>query len=84
MGIIHRARRLYELKQSCQCDSKTGRAKIGRIGASGRGSVNSCIGGMMETIQKANGALSEEMTLVRAAKAGDMGAFEQLVSKPAV
>ena len=35
----------------------------------------------METIQKANGALSEEMTLVRAAKAGDMGAFEQLVNR---
>ncbi len=42
--------------------------------------VKICIGMSMETIQKTNEA-AEEMSLVRAAKAGDIGAFEQLVRR---
>lgn len=35
----------------------------------------------MNTIQKLNGPISDEMKLVRAAKAGDISAFEQLVRR---
>src|SRR5512142_3464658 len=35
----------------------------------------------MALIQKVNEPVSDEMVLVRAAKAGDIGAFEQLVRK---
>jgi RNA polymerase sigma-70 factor (ECF subfamily) len=45
-----------------------------------RNAEKSCIGNSMETIQKANEAV-DELTLVRAAKAGDIGAYEQLVRR---